>query len=462
MSGSQKGGGKSTGPKMLRIGIVQNGKIIDERELRKRETVSIGSHAKATFQVTSDRLPKTFDLFDYDGKAYYLRFNEQMEGRIQLDGNTVSDFSSLESAGKVARRGGEKAVRIADVSRGKVMIGDITILFQFKAVAPIPDRPVLPAEIRGSMLQNIDAQFTAIFVLVALIHISVVTYARNQPYVEPTSIDQIDETYQKLIMPERIPEPPKDPVADNSKSKGDEDKKKPEKKKPEKKKPEKKKPSKAKSPEDAAKAAKARKAAIKKKVAGKGLLKVLGAKGNGSEGGALADVFSEGDGAAGSLGDAFSGIQGVDIASAGDEAGTRGGGAGENVGIGELGTEGGGSVKTAKKREASVKGSAQAQAPEVDGELSQAQIARVMKRKLKSLRACYEGALKRNRQLKGKLVIEFEIMETGRTSNVEFSGSLNSKEVQKCIKRRAKSWRFPKPDGGSVFVSYPIIFSPAG
>lgn len=451
--------GEGTGPKVLRIGIVQKGKIVDERELKKRETVSLGTHEKAMFSVASDALPKSFDLFDYDGKDYFLRFSSGMEGRIQLDGTSAADFNQLKQQNKIIKRADSDAVKLTDASRGKVVIGDITVLFQFKALQSSPAIPVLPAEIKGSLLQNIDGQFTAIFVLVAIFEISLVAYARNQPYIEPTSIEQIDQSFQRLIMPDRAPEPPKEELAEAGAEKGkDENKEKP---KDENKDTGKKAKAKDTGPVDAEAAARARKEAISKAVAGKGLLKVLGS--NGKSDGALNDVFAEGGGAVGSLGDAFSGIQGVDIASSGGQTGTRGGGSGTGVGIGDLSTEGGGSVNSGTKTETAVRGDARAEAPEVDGELSQAEISGVMKRNLKALRDCYESALKRDRTLSGKVVIRFEILEDGRTANIEFEdSSLKSADVVSCIKGRAKYWRFPKPEGGSVFVAYPIVFTPAG
>ena len=84
-----------------------------------------------------------------------------------------------------------------------------------------------------------------------------------------------------------------------------------------------------------------------------------------------------------------------------------------------------------------------------------------MKRQLTALRDCYERALKRDRTLKGKIVIRFEIDEQGRTTNIEFEDSMGNKDVLTCIKGRAKYWRFPKPEGGSVFVAYPIVFTPS-
>ena len=441
------------GPKVLRIGIVQRGKIIDERELKRRETVSVGTDQKASFTVISDAMPKKFDLFEYDGRTYFLRFEPTMSGKIQLDGQRAADINRLRQQGQVTRKSGVEAIALSDASRGKVEFGDVKILFQFKSPAAAPARPVLPADIRGTTLQNIDTQFAAIFIIVALMHIGLVSYARSLPYVEPTSIEQIDKIYQRMIMPDRQPEPPK-PIEPENTDKGEEQAKKAKKKAPPK---AKKKPAKKASEASA----KAKKDALKKKVAGKGLLKVLGANRSGGDS-ALSDVFSEGTSAIGDLGAAFDGIQGVDVAGDGGASGTRGGGSGEGVGIGDLETEGGGqNVRAGVKREARVSGSARVEAPAVDGELSQAAISRVLNRQKKALRDCYERALKRDRGLKGKIVISFEILETGRTSNVEIDDRMGSSAVAKCIRGRVKYWRFPKPAGGSVFVDLPIVFQPS-
>ena len=86
--------------------------------------------------------------------------------------------------------GDAQAVELSDESRGKVIVRDITVLFQFKQLISEPTRPVLPSDAKGSLLQNIDAQFAGIFVLVAIFQISLVTYARSLPYIEPSSIDR--------------------------------------------------------------------------------------------------------------------------------------------------------------------------------------------------------------------------------------------------------------------------------
>ena len=55
------------GTKILRIGIIQNGKIVEERLVRKRENVTIGQSTKNTFVVpASNALPRTFSILYED------------------------------------------------------------------------------------------------------------------------------------------------------------------------------------------------------------------------------------------------------------------------------------------------------------------------------------------------------------------------------------------------------------
>ncbi|MBX2810505.1 MAG: AgmX/PglI C-terminal domain-containing protein [Myxococcales bacterium] len=460
-SREREGANKSHGAKVLRIGIVQRGKIIEERELKKRETVTIGSGPRCSFQVTSEKLPRIFELFEFDGKAYYLRFDESVEGRLQIEDEPVGDFKMLAKRGLVVQRGSKKGVRLTDKSRGKVILadGDITILFQFKSRVLLPSRPVLPPQVRGGVFTNLDIQFTSILVVVGLLLMSVLTYARNLPYVEPKSIDEISETYQRLIMPERepeLPQPKEAPVQAKAETKVKE----PQKEEKTKKTPKKKEVAKDRPRDQPSRdnSKQRRRQRAKQQVAGRGLLGVIGTTKVGG-GGALADVFKEG-GASRSMQAAFSGIKGVDLAT--QQTGrTRGGAGGNAVGVGKLSTRGGGDVSAGKKSETRVSGELDAQTPEVDGSLDPASIRRVMNRKKSGIKACYENALKRNRKLSGKLVISFEIDARGRLQNLDFGGSLNSKTVEQCIKKISRSWRFPRPRGGSVFVDYPIVFTPS-
>ena len=53
----------ATGPKVLRIGLVQSGRVIEERIIKQRTHVTVGPNEKNMFVVTAGNLPASFRLF---------------------------------------------------------------------------------------------------------------------------------------------------------------------------------------------------------------------------------------------------------------------------------------------------------------------------------------------------------------------------------------------------------------
>jgi TonB family protein len=77
------------------------------------------------------------------------------------------------------------------------------------------------------------------------------------------------------------------------------------------------------------------------------------------------------------------------------------------------------------------------------------------------IKACYENALKRNPNLKGRVVIRFTILETGSVADVSASQStLGAPEVATCIMNTMRSWRTQFKPSGPVTVEYPFLFTP--
>jgi len=103
-----------------------------------------------------------------------------------------------------------------------------------------------------------------------------------------------------------------------------------------------------------------------------------------------------------------------------------------------------------------------AEAPAVDGDLSPDAIQRAMRKYISGVKDCYERSLKRDPKLAGKVVVGFEISTAGAVSEVEFpTDNVGSTEMRGCIKTRARSWRFPRPEGGPVYVEFPFVFEPS-
>ncbi|MEQ1572476.1 MAG: hypothetical protein ABMA64_43045, partial [Myxococcota bacterium] len=83
--------------KVLRIGIIQDGKIVQERQIRAGDPVTIGESTKCTFVLPKTHLrPSEFVLFKPTPKGYQLQFTSEMAGKIS--GSSSSSPASSGSA----------------------------------------------------------------------------------------------------------------------------------------------------------------------------------------------------------------------------------------------------------------------------------------------------------------------------------------------------------------------------
>ncbi len=438
------GGRAQSQAKILRACVVQTGRVIEEQRLKRRDPLTIGSAPKNTFVVSEPTLPNSHELFAVRGGVYELVLTEGMRGRISVENRTV-DIASLKAQGLLKKRGEYYRLPLTDGHRGKVLIGETTLIFQFVAPPPEVAKPQLPLAARGSVWKAIDWPYTIALLVLFALELPFVAYLRAAtPPQEPATLENLSERWASLIVPERKRE--QVTKAEEGKAKGGGEAKR--------------KAKDAGEPDEAskAKAAAARKAKIRESIAGRGMLAILGTTGESGQG-AVADVFGAG-GIGGDLDSAFEGISGVGVPAAGGHT-ARGGGTGEAASIGGLATAGGGKVGLGGKQEARV-GTITTEAPEVDGALDASAIAKVVQARKRMLQDCYEKELKRDPSLQGKIEIEFTIGEDGSVQSASIANNrMGSDAVGDCIVSRLRRWRFPKPDGGSVTVTFPFIFTPS-
>src|ERR1700722_17915247 len=343
-------------PKILRIGIIQGGRIVEERRVRKRENITIGQSAKNMFVVPSEALPRNWLLFEASGSQYVAHFSDGMDARIAV-GNEIISLSQLKQTGKIQKKGSSWPLPLDERSRGKISLADMTILFQFVTPPPPQPRPQLPASVRGSPLTGVDWFFTTIAAISFLLHLTLIIYLRNVDWPRKPDIEAIPDRFVQMAM------------------------KKPEEKKPEKKKgaDEEKKAApkhemteeeKAKAAEEKARADAERRARLSEQVKSTGLLKLLGAKADGD--GSIADVLGKGD-VDRDQEKAFQGVGGVGVANNNDQLrGIKSGGSGSGRVASVGGLRGGGSIAGggtgAAATEKKVSGVVKSEAPAVDGE----------------------------------------------------------------------------------------------
>src|SRR3954462_3088012 len=72
----------ATGPKVLRIGVVQAGRVSEERIIKQRTHVTVGPSEKNMFVIATSTVPATFRVFELIGNDYHLNFLDGMTGRI--------------------------------------------------------------------------------------------------------------------------------------------------------------------------------------------------------------------------------------------------------------------------------------------------------------------------------------------------------------------------------------------
>lgn len=445
--------------KILRIGIIQGGKIIEERLVRSRESVTLGSAPKNTFVVPASTLPKSLVLFEAHGQQYHLAFTDGMDGRVSV-GEGVLDFASLKSQQLAKKKGAVYSYPLQPTARGKVVVGDVTLLFQFVTPPPEPPKPQLPKEARGGWVKSIDKFFTALLAISFALHLTSIMVLERTPLPKEMSLDQIPDRFAKLI----VPDLPKDePKPEPTPGEGENMKPKDEPKQAEEP------PEEDTGPTEEEVKRRAASKEVQEKVRSTGLLAVIGVKGDDASAGSsmVADIIGSG-GISDDLDTALKNVSGVGVASGSDAAALKKGlegGNGQIAGINDLKTSGSGSGKvgTGKRKTPRIKGNISAGNTEVESSTVDARaINRFIKVRMRSIVSCYEAELKRNPSLRGKLVVRIVINTRGMVGDISIEqDTLGSSTVTNCVRTRIRPWRFPVKPEEDTPVAVPFIFAPS-
>jgi hypothetical protein len=162
--------------RILRIGVLLGGKIVEERLIRERTAVTIGQSMRNTFSIPIEGMPLEFTLFALDEQRYSLRFLPRMDGRLSDASGEVQTLDALKSRG-AQNHGDYFEVPLNDHARGKLSLGDLTILFQFVTEPPRQPKPMLPASVRGTFADRFDPRLSVIMGGSIIVHFAVVIVA---------------------------------------------------------------------------------------------------------------------------------------------------------------------------------------------------------------------------------------------------------------------------------------------
>lgn len=479
--------------RVLRVGLVHEGRLIEERLLRKPQAVTVGRSSGNTFVLPE--APKRQLVVDERSGSYALVFDAYAEGRVMVAG-APRGLDELVRSGEARRRGDRFLVPLEPTARGKVSIAGYTLLFQF-IDAPAVLAPLrLPAAARRTLLpRGSERGLVSALIVCGIVlggggvgldawwrvtgqymeqgferkpltawleteaHVSRVEFVRpveddpqpkvTQPDVDPvelTPTEQPTEVADANPTPKEAPERvAKESTADSSTSTT-------------------RKTTRSK-PDD-------RVAKQKDKT----WIHTVSSKGDSSDPFASLMQGVSDSKLAAAFSDPTTGVADATADSAATFRGEPTAVKSSSNAIKRLSKEEASPSRIATKPPKSgpkntadkpdeiairgnVKSGSVIGAAGVGG-IDKSAVSSVFNRRRRAVRSCYEAALRRNESAAGKVTVRFTIGTAGRITSIKIAtNTTGDSKVGQCITDKVKSWKFPQPDGGPVTFSFPFVLS---
>ena len=373
-----------------------------------------------------------------------------MDARIAV-GNEIISLAQLKQTGKIQQARHSWVLPLDERSRGKITLGDMTILFQFVTPPPPQPRPQLPASVRGSITGNLDWFFTTIAGVSFLLHLLLVIYLRNVDWPRKPDIEEIPDRFVQMVI-KKAPSRRRSPRRWKRRRRGRRPRRRAE-EKTEKKKaaPAEEKKAKAEpTEEEKARAEAERRARLAEQVKSTGLLKLLGAKADGERLDRRRARQGRrrprpGEGLPGRRRRRRRQRQRRSSARHQDGRQRLGPGGRPSAACAAAAASPAAAPACGRPRSGSPAWS-RARPPPSTASSIPSIVAKEVRSRLGAIKACYERALKRNPNLTGKVVIHWTITAAGTVSGVDVeNGHHGRPEVASCIKSLVARWRFPAP-----------------
>jgi hypothetical protein len=439
-------------PRILRIGVLLGGKIVEERLIRERAPVTIGQSMRNTFSIPIEGLPLELTLFALDEGRYSLRFLPRMDGRLSDGSGQVNTLDALKSHG-AQDHGDYFQVPLSETARGKLSFGDLTILFQFVTEPPRQPKPMLPASVRGTFTDRFDPRLSVIMGASILVHFAVVIVALFTDVEIENGIAEraYNLTFKQDTYTVDLNQPKLDTAQTGSAAGSAAAEKKPDKGTN--------KPRPVDQGDDGQ--SEADQVALQEQEAAKFADLLTGEGVNGTSEG---DMSKRRPGA--ELGAQISEVrEGGQPVKVGGGAGRGSRGDGEvRVGTGHGpdingpgGTESAGGGKDQEKAPAGRISVADKQSFDESTLTPDVVLAKIQSAYMAGLKRCYKEFLKKDASARGKVTLALTINETGRTVQGAAKGFAG--EVDDCIGNLMTGWRFPSPkdkDGEATEASFAI------
>jgi hypothetical protein len=403
-------------PKILRIGVARAGRIVHEKLIRPGETVTVGDSPRNTFVLPGTGLPPRHEMFVARGGSYTLRLPSGIEAKISgQDG--IRDLEELRARGEASRRGDTCVVPLTESTRGKLTIGDFTLLFQFVPAPPEPARQA--SDFRPRLIDEDDPLFMGLVSLFGVFAAGFMFWVERADLPQTSDLDEIDTVCDLVlgIPPLPLPDPSTHTGPDDAKKPTRRDTKSP-------------RPTSSPPPKPIAHFSL--------------LLQQLGTTGSTSAADPVTTLLGEEVASTSGLDAALRGVTGAETATAGDlvvhpgaaraDATIRGveGGTGRTAGTGA------GAVTTVKRPRVAMDPGGVYTPGEGDG----SGIPSVVRKSNGRIQTCVEQSLKNNPTLEGRVSVGWTIQAGRVTESHLVRNSTGDDPVGRCIVNAARSLRF--------------------
>ncbi|MCX4239528.1 AgmX/PglI C-terminal domain-containing protein [Paraliomyxa miuraensis] len=439
---------ESRAPKVLRVAVIVDDLVCDEIHQHEAASISMGSDYRSDVVLFGSRAPVQHTLFDYRDGVYFLDVPSNVRGKVSMGRKAFTIGSLRQRFGA----GDKLRVKLSPRAKGKLLIGDSTVMFQFDDPKVLPPRLPFPVQFKARFDQMWGSRELSTMAVSALTLGSYFTWAATAPYDDTFNIDDLDERFIQamgLVKKQDEVEPEPEEEEDALAEEDEEETKVEEKEKP---KPEKKldKP-----PEKFSKKAVAEARNV-------GIARVLGTYGGPGEGTVLDVIEStEND-----LGDLFAqGMTTTMLADGGAITPFVPGGEGISLGGSMVDTqgfdlgEGPQLEKKEDKRERKVRGRAKSTKTDVFGDIDGKGIKAQINRRMSALNFCYESVLQTRPDIAGKMTFTIGVSAMGSvTSVVVEEDTVGDAKVKTCAQAKIKGWRFGKQEDSGE-VTFSVVFS---
>ncbi len=436
--------------KVLRVAVVVDGLVCDEIHQSHAATLSFGSDYRNDVVLFGAAAPLQHAMFDYRGGRYFLDLPAHVKGKLSLGSKAIT-VTELRN-----RMGGGARLRVVldPRAKGKLLIGESTVLFQFTEPKPIPPKLPFPTEFAVHLADLISPLDRYTFAGSAAVLGSFFIYQAFKERTDTLSNDQFDERFVQAM---GLVEPKKEEKVIKEDEKKDELAKEEEKKIEVKQKPKENPKVLKEKPEKFSEKAVAEARSV-------GLARVLGTYGGPGQGTVL-DVI---DSTSNNLGELFAqGMTNTVLADGGDISPFVRGGTGialngAAVQTGGFNTGDGPDLdKKDDKLERKVLGTTKATSTDVFGDVDKNSIKAAIKHRTSALQHCYNKALRTQPDLAGKMTFTIQISVMGSVTSVSVEeDTVGAPAVAACAKAKIQGWRFPSEGAEeSADVTFSVVFS---